>query len=123
MIEMPNRSARTPTPAHAGRFVIVFALAALLQFGILLAPWTRPAVDGFSWALVHMSASMIKFLGGHALAQNMIMSAPSGFAIEMKDGCNGVNVMILLWSAVLAFPASRSAKQSSLPKVACGLFF
>ena len=28
----------------------------------------------------------------------------------MRDGCNGVNVMILLWSAVLAFPVSRAWK-------------
>ncbi len=89
---------------------MVFAAAALLQFGILLTPWTRPAVDGFSWLLVHLSTAMINGLGGHAQAQNMIMRAPSGFAIEMKDGCNGVNVMILLWSAILAFPASRPAK-------------
>jgi len=97
-----------------GRFVMLFAFAALLQFGILLAPWTRPAIDGFSWSLVHASAAMINFLGGHAHAQNMIMRAPSGFGIEMKDGCNGVNVMILLWSAVLAFPASRLAKMIGL---------
>ena len=93
-----------------GRFVTLFAFAALLQFGVLLAPWARPAIDGFSWSLVHASAAMINFLGGHAHAHNMVMRSPGGFAIEMKDGCNGVNVMILLWSAVLAFPASRWAK-------------
>jgi exosortase H (IPTLxxWG-CTERM-specific) len=93
-----------------GRFVTLFAVAALLQFGVLLAPWARPAIDGFSWSLVHASAAMINFLGGHAHAHNMVMRSPGGFAIEMKDGCNGVNVMILLWSAVLAFPASRWAK-------------
>ncbi len=111
---MPDRSPRAPAPGNPRdnpvRFVIVFAITALLQFGILLAPWMRPIVDGFSWSLVHISAAMINFLGGHALAQNLIMRSPSGFAIEMKDGCNGVNVMILLWSAILAFPASRLAK-------------
>ena len=32
--------------------------------------------------------------------------APSGFGVEMKDGCNAVNVTILLWAAVIAFPAT-----------------
>ena len=32
----------------------------------------------------------------------------------MRDGCNAVNVLILLWSAVLAFPASRKMKALGL---------
>ena len=108
---MPQELRYAPTPVRPVRFVMVFAIAALVQFGILLAPWARPAIDGFSWLLVHMSAAMINFFGGQALAQGMIMRSPvTGFAIEMKDGCNGVNVMILMWSAVLAFPVSRPAK-------------
>jgi exosortase H (IPTLxxWG-CTERM-specific) len=89
----------------------IFAIAAVVQFAILLAPWARPAVDGFSWTLVHLSARLINSLGGHALSSDMKMWSPAtGFIIEMKDGCNGVNVMILLWSAVIAYPVARSAK-------------
>jgi exosortase H (IPTLxxWG-CTERM-specific) len=107
----PSQTPRPSIPVPPGRFVILFAIAALVQFCLLLTPWVRPAIDGFSWILVHASTSMINFFGGHAVASNMIMRSPAnGFAIEMKDGCNGVNVMILLWSAVLAFPVSRSAK-------------
>jgi exosortase H (IPTLxxWG-CTERM-specific) len=32
----------------------------------------------------------------------------------MKDGCNGVNVTILLWAAVLAFPAPWRMKAVGL---------
>ncbi len=93
------------------RFVIGFGVAALLQFALLLAPFVRPAVDGFSQSLVTASAVLINMLGGHAVATSTIMRSPiNGFAIEMKDGCNGVNVMILLWSAIVAFPVSRMAK-------------
>jgi exosortase H (IPTLxxWG-CTERM-specific) len=112
---MANRSPHAPTAIRPVRFLIVFAVAAFVQFAILLAPWTRPAIDGFSRALVQASAAVIHFFGGQALVSNMIMQSPvSGFSIEMKDGCNGVNVMILLWSAILAFPVSRSAKLAGL---------
>jgi exosortase H (IPTLxxWG-CTERM-specific) len=96
---------------RAGRFVIFFALAALLQFALLLTPWFRPAIDGFSHALVRASSLLINALGGRASAQGALLGSPiNGFTIEMKDGCNGVNVTILLWSAVLAFPVSRAWK-------------
>ena len=26
--------------------------------------------------------------------------------MEVRDGCNGINVVVLLWSAILAYPAS-----------------
>ncbi len=42
------------------------------------------------------------------------MSSVNGFGVEMKDGCNGVNVVILLWSAVLAFPGSVQWKAAGL---------
>jgi exosortase H (IPTLxxWG-CTERM-specific) len=93
------------------RFVIFFALAALLQFALLLTPWCRPAVDGFSHALVWAASLLINALGGKASSHGALLGSPiNGFAIEMRDGCNGVNVMILLWSAVLAFPVSRAWK-------------
>jgi len=40
----------------------------------------------------------------------VLRASPSGFAVEMKDGCNGANVLILLWSAVIAFPATVAYK-------------
>ena len=42
------------------------------------------------------------------------MRAPGGFAVELRDGCNAVNVTILLWSAVLAFPAPWKMKALGL---------
>ena len=51
-----------------GRFVAFFSLAALLQFALLLTPWCRPAVDGFSHSLVWASGFLINALGGRASA-------------------------------------------------------
>jgi exosortase H (IPTLxxWG-CTERM-specific) len=106
---------QTVFQVRPGRFVAFFALATLLQFALLLAPGFHPAVDGFSRSLVQASSLVINGLGGKASAQGSLLGSPvNGFAIEMKDGCNGVNVMILFWSAVLAFPVSRAWKLSGI---------
>ena len=64
----------------------------------------------FSQFLVKVSHGLILTCGGHATLDKAILRAPSGFAVEMRDGCNAVNVTILLLSAVLAFPAPWKLK-------------
>jgi exosortase H (IPTLxxWG-CTERM-specific) len=88
------------------RFAVTFAVCFLLGIGALLTPPVQ-ALDGrFSSALVQVSHGLIAVCGGKASVEGAILRDPaSGFAVEMRDGCNAVNVTILLWSAVLAFPA------------------
>lgn len=106
----PYSAAKSPI-----RFIVVFALAALVQFGVLLAPWFRPAVDAFSSLAVRSSSLTINALGGHSLAHGAVLASTiNSFGVEMKDGCNGLNVIILLWSAVLAFPGSPRSKAIGL---------
>ena len=104
--EEPGRARLQPT-----RFMLVFAFCLLLGFGLLFTPPVQKADEQFSGALVLISHALIIGCGGHALAQGTDLRSPAGgFAIEMKDGCNGVNVIILLCSAMLAFPASWKMK-------------
>jgi exosortase H (IPTLxxWG-CTERM-specific) len=91
---------------RTARFALIFAACLLLGTGTLL---TRPvqAVDvRFSRALVSVAYRVIDLFGGKARVEGAVLRDPaSGFAVEMRDGCNAVNVTILLWSAMLAFPA------------------
>ena len=92
-------------------FVIIFALAAMAQFGVLLATPMRPLVDRFSGDLAAVSSWLIHGAGGTCLRQAAILSNPArNFAMEVRDGCNGINVVVLLWSAILAYPASLKWK-------------
>ena len=34
--------------------------------------------------------------------------------MEIRDGCNGVNVVILLWAAILAYPSNWRWKVTGL---------
>ena len=109
---MPNPG---PTPARMYRFLILFCVCLLAGFILLFTPFTKPAVDGFSRAIVSLAAVLIRLCGGRAVAlADLIQNPVSHFEIRMANGCNGVNVTILLWAAVLAFPASRLQKAKGL---------
>jgi exosortase H (IPTLxxWG-CTERM-specific) len=96
------------------RFVLIFACSLLIGFGVLITPQVQ-SVDGkFSRALVSVSQGLIRMCGGHVARDGAILRAPGGFAVEMRDGCNAVNVTILLCAAILAFPASWRMKAAGL---------
>lgn len=100
-----------PAPrAHPLRFALIFACCFAVGIGLLLTPPVQNITARFSQALVRLSHGAITLCGGNATRQAAILRAPSGFAVEMRDGCNAINVMILLCSAVLAFPASWKMK-------------
>jgi exosortase H (IPTLxxWG-CTERM-specific) len=88
------------------RFAITFTLILLAGFGVLLTPPVQTLDRRFSAALVTVSHGLIHACGSQARLEGAILRDPkTGFAIEMRDGCNAINVTILLWAAVLAFPA------------------
>jgi exosortase H (IPTLxxWG-CTERM-specific) len=96
-------------------FFALFLLAALAEFAILLAGPIRPFVDGFSGRLASFSAWLIGAFGGTCLHHNAVLSNPSmGFSMEVRDGCNGVNVVLLLWAAILAYPSNLKWKFTGL---------
>jgi exosortase H (IPTLxxWG-CTERM-specific) len=67
-----------------------------------------------SRALVGLSGSLIIICGGHVTRDAAILRSPGGFSVEMRDGCNAINVTILLWSAILAFPSPTKPKALGL---------
>jgi exosortase H (IPTLxxWG-CTERM-specific) len=96
------------------RFVLIFGGCMLFAFGILLTPAVQSLDVRFSSGLVRLSQGLILACGGHATRDAAILRAPGGFGVEMRDGCNAINVTILLWSAVLAFPAPWKMKALGL---------
>jgi exosortase H (IPTLxxWG-CTERM-specific) len=104
-----------PKALRPTRFVTVFAICFLLGFALLVTPPVHVLDAGFSSVLVRISHALIAWCGGHASIDGAVLRSSTGdFGVEMKDGCNGINVMILLWSAILAFPASWSMRGMGL---------
>ena len=79
---------------------------------MLLIPFSpiQNADQQFTQGLVAVSQKIITVCGGHVTRQGAILRSPTGFAVEMRDGCNAVNVMILFCSAIFAFPAALRMK-------------
>jgi exosortase H (IPTLxxWG-CTERM-specific) len=97
------------------RFLVLFPIFLAAGFCGLLIPFLHPAVTAFTRGLVEVSAMVIRLFGGSAAAHQVVLQNPSnGFAMEVIDGCNGDDVAVLLWAAILAYPASWSQKGKGL---------
>jgi exosortase H (IPTLxxWG-CTERM-specific) len=98
-----------------GRFLLLFGVSLAVLFGLLLAPAIAPTITRFTQSLVVISAALIRMFGGRAIASGALLENPvTHYAIEMAYGCNGAHVTILLWAAVLAFPATWVQKLKGL---------
>ncbi len=97
------------------RFLVLFPIFLAAGFALVLGSMLRPLVTAFTRGLVEISALSIRILGGTAAAHQVTLQNPvNGFAVEVLDGCNGNNVMVLLWAAILAYPASWRNKAKGL---------
>ena len=93
------------------RFGLIFFGSLLAGFGLLVAPFAQPAINRATSGLVDVSALLLRLSGAQAVGQNDLLRNPtSGFSIQVKNTCNASNVTILLWAAILGFPASWAAK-------------
>ena len=124
--------ARKPSPSHTRavqaeeasapppknrmlRFLVLFPVFLALGFCGLLIPFLHSAIAGFTRGLVEISALVIRLFGGSATAHQVVLQNPAnGFAMEVIDGCNGDDVVVLLWAAILAYPASWKQKGKGL---------
>ena len=89
------------------RFVVLFLLVTGAGFALVLAPFTQPAILSFTGTMAQASADIIHFAGGQVqLTDYYSLTAPAtGFTILVANGCNGINVLVLLWAAQMACPA------------------
>jgi exosortase H (IPTLxxWG-CTERM-specific) len=84
------------------RFVIALGAFYLL---VAIRPVNDLAVVPFTQLLVRLSTALLVFLGEKAVALGTVIQSPA-FAVDVKNGCNGLEAALLLVAAMLAFPAS-----------------
>ena len=63
----------------------------------------------FTERIVAVSAAALRALGEPVLAEGTRIRS-SVFAVDVKNGCNGVEAMLILVAAILAFPATARAR-------------
>ena len=97
------------------KFVACFLLCLLAGFGLLAAPFMQPALNRGTAKLVQLCAGLVQVFGGHAAARGDVLLNPqSGYSIVVENPCNASNVTLLLWAAILSFPAPWIQKAKGL---------
>lgn len=98
------------------RFTVLFLVLLLGLFTLnLLPPVERHVIVPFTAALADVCTWLVAMFDADVIAQGKIIrSTSNGFAIEIERGCNGVEAMIVLAAAVLAFPAPWRHKLAGL---------
>ena len=93
------------------RFVLLFLFYTSVGFALIYVHPVTLGSDALDAAMARISGVLIHLAGGHVDVAGKSLKVPGkGFAIAVEKGCDGINVVVLLWSAMLAWPAVLSAK-------------
>ena len=89
------------------RFILVFiACLAILFTTELLQPVQDHVIVPFTSSLAHVSVGIMRLFDSSVIANgDEIVDALRGGGIKIVAGCNGVEAVLILVSAMLAFPA------------------
>ena len=89
------------------RFIFTFlALLIALFVGELLQPVQTYVIVPFTSAIAHVSVWVMRLFDHSVIAnQDAIVNALDGTGIQIVAGCNGVEAVLILIAAVLAFPS------------------
>jgi exosortase H (IPTLxxWG-CTERM-specific) len=90
-------------------------------FGVLLAAYLliawNPVNDAvivpFTELIARGSGAMLNALGDGVTVRGTLV-ASSRFAVNINNGCNGVEAMLILLACIVAFPASLKARITGL---------
>ncbi|HEY6939938.1 exosortase H [Dokdonella sp.] len=89
------------------RFLLLFAaILGVLFVAELVQPVEQHVILPFTAAVAKVSVWLVGLFDSHVIAYGKVLqSTRNGFAISIERGCNGVEAVIILVSAMLAFPA------------------
>ncbi len=98
------------------RFMLLFLLCLTVLFvAELWQPVEHYVIEPFTAAIAQVCVFIVDLFDPHAVAHGKILQSTSnGFAISIERGCNGVEAVIILVSAMLAFPAPWKYKLAGI---------
>ena len=101
------KAAKTPgSPRRRSAFFLARFLALLVGFYFLVAsaPVNDAVIVPFTAAIARMGAAVLNVFGEKVSVVGTEIRS-NAFAVQIENGCNGVETALLFGSAVLAFPA------------------
>ena len=89
---------------------------AILIAAYLLIAWS-PVNDNvivpFTKGVANVSGALLKVIGQPVTVNGTVISS-SRFGVNINNGCNGVEAMLILLASIVAFPASLRARLAGL---------
>src|ERR1043165_1812069 len=113
-LELPQRShlsvvslsGRARVSMKPARFLIRFAvILAVLYLPLTLQPVDARVIVPFSRAIAVASAAILNVFGQHVVVSGVVLTSGSD-AVSIQNGCNGIEAVVFLIAAILAFPAT-----------------
>ncbi|HEY0232555.1 MAG TPA: exosortase H [Dokdonella sp.] len=98
------------------RFMLLFLIFLFALFVLeLWQPVEDHVILPFTAGIAHVCMWIVGLFDTHAVAYGKeLRSTTNGFAISIERGCNGVEAVIILVSAMLAFPAPWKHKLAGI---------
>lgn len=98
------------------RFLTLFCIIQVVLFVLELTPPVQQwFVTPFTELLVLISIGVLAPFDAGVVASGIYLyDMPSGFAMSIEAGCNGVEASIILLAAMLAFPATWRARWAGI---------
>lgn len=88
------------------KFLLRFALfLAVFELPLLTRPVDEHVARPVSAAIAATSGAILRVIGEKVVVTRSVI-ASSCFAVDIQNGCNGLETMLFLVAAVLAFPAT-----------------
>ena len=87
------------------RFLIVFAVLLIAFYAIITIGWVDThVVLPFTGALARISGAALNLIGERVHVDGTIIAGPK-FAVDIRGGCNGLEAVVFVCAAMLAFHA------------------
>jgi exosortase H (IPTLxxWG-CTERM-specific) len=96
------------------RFLGIFL--AVLIFGFSALAWNPvndSLVEPFTGWVARASGALLGWMGQDVAMRGTVIESPK-FSVNIRNGCNGVEALLIFLAAVLAFPASWREKLTGL---------
>jgi exosortase H (IPTLxxWG-CTERM-specific) len=104
------------------RFLALFLLFLGGGFTLVSLNWVNDhAIEPFTAGIARASADALDLLGQHTTRQGTVIRG-ARFAVNVRNGCNGVETMLIFLAAVVAFPATWRARLAGLALGIAGIW-
>lgn len=95
-------------------FLVLFVLLLAGGFTLISLHWVNDhVIEPFTAGIARVSGATLDLLGQDVRMQGTIIRSPR-FAVNIRNGCNGVEAMLIFLAAVLAFPAPWRSRLAGL---------